>query len=145
MSACRSMSSQRLPGWLKKRQNDNTTLIPLVVLQWTATKSILQVTTSSPVWVLAAGVSRLLRFATVKSWALHFPYCSVHRGAKAVGCSGNQWLIGTNIELKSYSYNSCGLNCRSSAIFPQTPYAPHFKLFCSVKTGLLWTRVSSSL
>lgn len=75
-----SLSSQRVPGWLKKRQNDSATLIPQVVLEWTATKSILQFTTSSPVWALAAGVSRLVQVGTVKSWekGTDFTFRTIH-------------------------------------------------------------------
>lgn len=63
-----SVSSQRVPGWLKKGLNDNATLIPQVVLEWAASKSVLQFTTSSPLWALAAGVSRQVQFGAVKSW-----------------------------------------------------------------------------
>lgn len=72
--------SQRVPGWLKKRQNDNATLIPQVVLRWTVAKSVLQFTTSSLVLVLAAGVSRLVQSGNGKCWekGTDFTFRTVH-------------------------------------------------------------------
>lgn len=91
-----SVSSQRVPGWLRKRQNYNAALIPQVVLEWTAAKSILQFTTSSPVWALAAGVSTLVQSGMVKSWGKEtdFTFRTVH-STEGLKQPGNQRLIGT--------------------------------------------------